>query len=148
MPLFSLPALLVTHFGFAGALGELIYRARAEDERFYQLSALGFAGLIFLPSSLALPNQAWLRYPVWSAALALVFIFGTRPARLPTWLWSPNFAFRYLEGMMLLIFVWSFGSLFVFPSVLLGVFSVIAAGLAWRRSISYRHFPNSITARR
>ncbi len=136
MYLLAALALLATLFGFAGALGEIIYRARHEQPGtvVYALAASAFGTLVFLPSCLALPPTPWLRFPSWLVALCLVLFFSIRPARLPRWFWTPYFAYRYLFGTMLLIFFWSLSNGIFTPALSLGILAALAAALAWVRA--------------
>ena len=127
-------AILVTHFGFAGALGALIYQARRQPDSVYTQGVFAFGSLVFLPSSLLLPFTSWLRYTAWFIAIAIALVFSFRPARLPAWLWSPLFAYRYLVVVMLAILVWSAGEGLSPTLFSLGSFAALASGLAWNRS--------------
>jgi hypothetical protein len=138
MLLLAIPALVATHFGFAGTLGELIYRARAYPEKVYLVAALSFGGLVFLPASFALPLPGWLRYLTWCGALGLTLAFSFRPSRLPGWLWTPHFVYRYLGVLMALILLWSLGGELSPPMVLMSGSAALAGGLALQRSFRWR----------
>ncbi len=130
MDILAVPALLGTYFGFAGALGEMIYRARASFPNRYLPGATLFAAAIFLPASLALPLPGWLRFLTWTCGLALTALFSVRPYGFPTWLWSPTFAYRYLTGTMTVITLWSLSQGPSPPVLGLGILAAVAGGMA------------------
>lgn len=131
--LLTFPALIAAHLGFAGFFGELIYQLRSSSTRVNTLSSLAFCGLVFLPANLALPGNLWLRLIQWAVTFWVVVVFGFRPAKLPKWLWTPSFAYRYLGGVMLLILAWCLGSGYSPSVVILGALAGFAGALAWRR---------------
>ena len=146
MFILAVPALLGTYFGFAGAFGEMIYQARASFPNRYLPGAILFAAVIFVPASLALPFPAWLDFAIWSLGLALTMVFSLRPARVPPWLWSPTFAYRYLVGLMAVISIWSLSQRDSPPMLGLGLLAALAGGsaiLKWKSSGSGRGQSNA-----
>ncbi len=146
MFILAVPALLGTYFGFAGAFGELIYRARASFPNRYLPGAILFAACIFVPASLALPFPQWLDLAAWSFGLALIAVFSIRPARVPTWLWSPAFAYQYMVGLMSVIAIWSLSQRNSPPLQGLGVLAALAGGSAiikWKTSGADHGQPHS-----
>ena len=126
--------LFATHLGFASALGALMHLAQSPEVRLTRVAPIGLACFIVLPFSLALSADPWLRYLTWLAGLTLMLLYAIRPARLPAWLWTEQFAYRYLGGLMLLILVWALGQGISPPHIGLGVLAAFAAGMALQRA--------------
>ncbi|HKJ28302.1 MAG TPA: hypothetical protein VJ965_11735 [Anaerolineales bacterium] len=127
----SSPALFVITLGFAGLLGELIYRLReAIQIRLAALAAL-FASLVLFPP-LSLPGV--LNWLLWLLALVVVVLFALRPDPLPSLFLTRRFALRYASAAMLLSAIWNVWTWPSFPSSLLVVSALAAACLAWLES--------------
>lgn len=130
----TFPAIVLIYLGFASVQGALIHWLRVEFSKDSLVTGIGYSLLIFLPVSVSLPMNIWLRVAVWISALGLVTIFALRPAQLPAWIWSMRFALRYSALMMLLIIVWSFSVRLSAPVSLTAIVAASAGIVAWGKS--------------
>ncbi|MEK6256821.1 MAG: hypothetical protein N2C13_05835 [Chloroflexota bacterium] len=130
----TLPAIVFIYLGFASLQGSLIHWLSAELSKDSVVSGIGYTLLIFLPVSISLPLPLWLRIVVWISAIALIFLFATRPIQFPAWVWSMRFALRYSALMMLLIFAWSVSGHLSAQVTLAAIVAGAAGILAWGKS--------------
>lgn len=125
---FSSPTLFMITLGFAGFLGDLIYRLR---ERFstslVALCAFVLGMVIFPPLSLPTLMQRIL----WVAGTMVILAYALRPDSLPARLHTRRFALRYTAVAMLLSAIWYILSGPGFPAMVLSLCAGLAALLAW-----------------
>ncbi|HZU86915.1 MAG TPA: hypothetical protein VFF78_05500 [Anaerolineaceae bacterium] len=110
---------LLVYLGFAGTMGTLLRQGR---------SGLGiaFAGLVFLPVSVGLPENWWMRIAGWLLAVLVIWIFNKCPQRMPDWLWGRTFALAYLITLMFLISAWGMMSGYLGLGAASGITGVLA----------------------
>lgn len=130
----SILTLAAAYLGFAAVLGELIHQAYRCGKHSLWWAAAIFAGLIFLPASLALPCA---RSFLWLAGACMIGAFSIRPGFISSVLQRESLLFRYFSVVMLLIFIWSVSSGQLFAVGLVGFPAVLAGLLVWRRSNQY-----------
>ncbi len=124
------PTLFLITLGFAGVLGDLIYRLRANLNLPMLVAALSTLFLVLFPP-LSLPPA--FQYAGWIGAVLVILVFALRPDNLPSTFFTRRFALRYAALIMLLSALWGIFNA-TFPTNLLAAAALLAALLAWTRS--------------
>ena len=128
---FSSPTLFIITLGFAGLLGDLIYRLRERiSPQLIALCTLVLGMVIFPPLSLPLLLQRTL----WGAGVIVIIAYAVRPGTLPENLHTRRFAMRYIAVAMVFSATWNILSGPSFPAMVLAVFACLAALMAWLES--------------
>lgn len=127
--LFAFSGLLAVQFGFAAFLGGLASCARQAFDRTLVLASL----VLYAGASYALPMPAAYKAVIWLVSLLL--FWGFRGAHI-IFRTQPRLAWLYLAFAMALIIAWAAGQAAQLPVAVLGAGAALAAGLAWRRSLT------------
>jgi hypothetical protein len=126
-------ALLAIYAGLAAALGESFshfQNVRQDAKQGLYSVSLGF---VFLIAVLGTPLPPALMALSLVICLLAATLYALKPAYLPSWLWSPEFALRYLAGVMALIALWSLTQSSSTPSLALAPLALLSAILTWQR---------------
>ena len=95
--------LLAVYIGIAGIWGALLGR---HNRKSLWLAA-GFGFLLIFPASISLPWGWAGKIVAWVMGLASTWVYMSRPAGLPGWLWNRRFSLGYHGVIMVLILIWT-----------------------------------------
>lgn len=128
--LLAFSGLIAVQFGFAAFLGGLASCARQALDRVLVLASL----VLYAGASWALPMAAPYKAVIWLVSLLLFWGFRNSHQIFRT---QPRLAWLYVAFAMALIIAWATAQATQLPVMLLGAGAVLAAGLAWRRSLAF-----------
>jgi hypothetical protein len=133
-------AILLAYLGFAGGWGTLFRRSRENP-----VLIVLYGMLLMLPAALMLPWHFPITMTVWGIGLTVTFLFATRPAQLPDWVWQINFAYGYFGVLMLLILAWTVNTGQPVLWIWIGLPASLMSVLVWKRAFNV-YFRGRLTA--